>query len=121
MHFGNCNSFWTDSNIDLAIVKPNYDLALSVNSVGGDILPVQFKEWWGINNTALDKLNIAKTLTVVKCGVSSKVTTGKVVGYFGGNLMVTGNEVTSFANPGDSGSIVFNRANNGDIVSVIVE
>ena len=75
--------------------------------------------WWETDKTIVQKEKKVKSFMLVKCGISSNVTTGKVVGMDGGLLKVLGNEFTSFVNPGDSGSVVLNKET-GDFVGMIV-
>jgi hypothetical protein len=119
--FGNCIHLWVDFGLDVAIIKPrDFRLGFSVNYVGIDF-PIQFNEWWEHDTlkTITAKVAQVKSFTLVKCGISSNVTTGTVVGMFGGMLQVLGNEFTPFASPGDSGSVVSNKET-GDFIGILV-
>ena len=55
----------------------------------------------------------------MKCGISSRETTGRVVDVAGDHFHVTGYEVTPFSIPGDSGSLVLNQ--NGVVLGVVMD
>ena len=57
----------------------------------------------------LEKGNFLNLTDVMKCGISSRKTTAKVVDVAGEHFHVEGNEVTPFSIPGDSGSLVLNH------------
>mmetsp|Transcript_13786 Transcript_13786/g.20654 ORF Transcript_13786/g.20654 Transcript_13786/m.20654 type:complete len:93 (+) Transcript_13786:332-610(+) len=56
---------------------------------------------------------------VMKSGISSRKTTGRVVHVSYDHFIVVGNEVTPFSIPGDSGSLVLNQR--GEVLGVVVE
>jgi len=56
---------------------------------------------------------------VMKCGISSRKTTGRVIDVAYDHFYVAGNEVTPFSFPGDSGSLVLNQK--GDALGVVME
>ena len=58
-------------------------------------------------------------LSVVKYGVSTGMTSGKVVGINKAEFYVECNEITQFAVPGDSGSLVLDAVS-GDILGIVI-
>eukprot|EP00604_Paraphysomonas_vestita_P002791 CAMPEP_0174817774 /NCGR_PEP_ID=MMETSP1107-20130205/299_1 /TAXON_ID=36770 /ORGANISM="Paraphysomonas vestita, Strain GFlagA" /LENGTH=318 /DNA_ID=CAMNT_0016028785 /DNA_START=318 /DNA_END=1271 /DNA_ORIENTATION=+ len=108
---------WIHNTLDVAGIVTTKGLPCYVNIVEDIRTPVKFRKWWSDDEPLLNKVNYLQQSTVTKCGISSRKTTGHVrdVGY--DCFYVEGCEVTPFAVPGDSGSLVLNET--GEVLGVV--
>jgi hypothetical protein len=102
---------------DVAVVIPRFDIPLVLNSLDY-IVPVHFERWFD-EVLPRDSQTLSQ-MTVVKRGISSGTTSGRIVNTSREYLIVEGLQVTPFFMPGDSGSLVFD-SQNGMIIGIVAE
>lgn len=107
------------SDDDFAGVLPLAKHALLVNMIEEIEPAIKLMKWWMNDSILAEKMNYLMKTDVIKCGISSRKTTGKVIDVEYNHIYVFGNEVTPFAIPGDSGSLVLNQE--GEVLGVVME
>lgn len=111
---------WSHDVLDVAAILPFTEHPLSINAVEEVEVPVKFRKWWSDDESLSAKLNYLRQSIVTKCGISSRKTTGDVMNEISYDCFyVTGNEVTPFSVPGDSGSLVLNEE--GEVLGIVME
>jgi hypothetical protein len=113
------DSGFSHADCDFAGLLPQSNHALKFNVLDEVESTIQLIKCWKDDEMLEDKIKFLKMTSVMKCGISSRKTTGRVVDVAGDQFHVTGNEVTPFLIPGDSGSLVLNQ--NGVVLGVVMD
>jgi hypothetical protein len=98
------------------VVIPKFSVPLLLNTLDANI-SVRFEKWFH-ESLSLDA-EWLNGRTVIKKGISTGLTSGVIVDVSSDSFIVLGSEVTPFAVPGDSGSLVVDTT--GLILGIVAE